>query len=124
MIETRRLNNVVIFLQSYLEEQEKNGLIITYAGKRKEKRNIVRRRKRPLEGTDISLPCEPSVKKLRQMLANEVREGIISIGHQINPKLFSKLSVKSNVIKKEQFTVESRKHTLLEIRQKSLNQTQ
>ena len=54
------------------------------------------------------------------MLANEVRNGIISIGHQINPKLFSKLSVKSNVIKKERFTVESRKNTLLEIRQNLL----
>ena len=37
------------------------------------------------------------------------------IGLHINPKLFSKLSVKNNVIGKEHFTVEGRKHTLLEI---------
>ena len=46
-----------------LEEQKKK-LIRTYAGKHKEKRNIVRRRKRQLKGIDISLPYEPSVKKL------------------------------------------------------------
>ena len=50
------------------------------------------------------------------MLANEVRNGIISIGRQINPKL----SVKNNMIEKEQFTVEGRKHALLEICQKLL----
>ena len=51
------------------------------------------------------------------MLVNEVRSGVVSIGHQINPKLFSKLSVRNNMIEKEQFTVEGRKYTLLEIRQ-------
>ena len=76
-------------IKTYLEEQEKNGLIITYAGKHKEKRNIVRTRKKRLKNTDISLPCEPSVRKLCHMLAaNEVRDGIVSIGHQINTKVF------------------------------------
>ena len=54
------------------------------------------------------------------MLAHEVRNGIVSIGHQINPKLFSKLSVKNNVIEQKKITVEGGKHTLLEIRQKLL----
>ena len=54
------------------------------------------------------------------MLANEIRNGIVSVGYQINRKLFLKLSVKNNVIEKEQFIVEGHKHTLLEIRQKIL----
>ena len=61
---------------------------------------MVRRRKRRLKGTDISFPYESSAKKLRQMLAHEVRNAIISVGHQINPNLFSKPFVKNDVIKK------------------------
>ena len=38
-----------------------------------------------------------------------------TIGLHINSKLFSKLSGKNNVIEKEQFAAEGRKHTLLEI---------
>ena len=43
------------------------------------------------------------------MLANEVRNGIVSIGHQIKPKFLSKLFVKKNAIEKEQITVEAHK---------------
>ena len=41
------------------------------------------------------------------MLANEVRNGIVSTGHQIKPKFLSKLFVKKNAIGKEQITVEA-----------------
>ena len=50
-------------------------------------------KKRQWKGTNIPLPCEPPVKKLRHKLANKSRSGVVPIGHQINPKLFSELSV-------------------------------
>ena len=53
-------------------------------------------------------------------VANKARNGIVSIDHQINLKLLLELSVKKNVIDKEQFTVEGRKHILLEIHRKLL----
>ena len=34
----------------------------TFAGKHNKDQNTVRRKKRRLKDTDISLPCEPSVK--------------------------------------------------------------
>ena len=54
------------------------------------------------------------------MFANEVRSKTISIGCQINPNLFPKLSVNNNVIEKERFIIKARKHTLLDICQKLL----
>lgn len=49
------------------------------------------------------------------MFANEVRNGVVSVGYKINPTLFSKVSGENNVIEKEQFTVEGCEHNLLEI---------
>ena len=54
------------------------------------------------------------------MLANEVRNGIVSVDHQTNPKLLSKLAAKENAIEKEQIFVEVWKHNLFEIRQNLL----
>ena len=48
-----------------------------------------------VKGTDIFLPCEPCFEGLRNILTNEVRNGIVSINHQIRLKLFSKRSVKN-----------------------------
>ena len=53
-------------------------------------------------------------------MANEVKNGIVSTGYQINPKLFSKRFVEKNAIEKEQITVEGCKHILPEIRQNLL----
>ena len=88
-------------------------MIIKYAGKDKEKRNIVRTRKRKLKDIDISLQYESSAKKLYCMLPNKVRNEIVLIDHQINPKLFSKFFVRNNTIVKEQITVEGHKYNLL-----------
>ena len=49
-----------------------------------------------------------------------MRNGRVSIGHQINPKLFLKRFAKKNGIEKEQITVEGRKHNFSVIRQNLL----
>lgn len=61
-----------------------------------------------VKGKDIFLPCEPCFEVLRNILTNGVRNGIVSIDHQIKLKLFSKLSVKNGKFQcdwKEEFTI-------------------
>ena len=70
-----------------------------YDGKHKEK-NIVRRRRRILKCADIFLTYEPSSKKLRSMFEKWIRNGMLSIGHHVNPELISKPSAKNNAIEK------------------------
>ena len=62
-------------------------------------------------------------QKTMLYVANKARNGIVSIDRQINLKLLLELSVRKNVIDKEQFTVEGRKHTYLRFTE-TFNQTQ
>ena len=50
----------------------------------------------------------------------EIKTGKISIGHSVNPKTFIKYTVKDGKLVESEFTVEGRKHTLIEVREKLL----
>ena len=44
-------------------------------------------------------------KQLTRVLANEVKNGILAVGHQIHSKLLSIFSFKNNVIVEKKFVV-------------------
>ena len=54
----------------------------------------------------------------KQMLSEELESRKISIGHSINPKTCIKFTIKNGIASTSEFTVEGRKHSLYEIRQK------
>ena len=52
------------------------------------------------------------------MLSEELESGNISVGHSINPKTYIKFTIKNGIASTSEFTVEGRKHSLYEIREK------
>ena len=62
-------------------------------------------------------------KKIRSVLANEVKNGILSVGNQIQSKLFSIFSFKNNVIAKKNLLLEDQANFNWDL-PKKFNQTQ
>ena len=67
---------------------------------------------------DTAVPCDVSARKVKKMLTDELESGQVSIGHSINPKKYLKFTIKNGIISTTEFTVENRKYTLYEIREK------
>ena len=101
----------------YLQSHEKCGLKYTFKGKG-EKKAVIRRALKRIPETSITVPCEPNSKKVRSNLEQEIKNGKVSIGHAINPKTYVKMVIKNDELVEEEFTVEGRKNTLYEIREK------
>lgn len=57
---------------------------------------------------------------MKKLLDDEIAAGKILIGHLVNPKTYTRFSIKDGVVSSTEFTVEGRKHTLHEIRNKLL----
>ena len=78
----------------------------------------IRRKKRVLEGTDISIPSEITNKAVKKDLAIQIREGKYTAGNKNVPQTFRKLISTGAVPEVNEFQVDGRKIPLIEIRKK------
>lgn len=85
-------------------------------------RAIIRRHKVKGPGGEISMPCEPTEKKLKSNLKEMIANNLIKSGELVNPKLMEKLKISEGQLIKHQFTISARKIPLLELRKNSLKE--
>ena len=104
--------------KEYLLHREKEGFSFTCHNK--EIKTNIRRGKKRILGHGVAMPCEPSPKYLRKELSAEIFNKNISLGHAINIQTYVKIKIIDNKPEKVEFTVEGRKHTMLELREKLL----
>ena len=116
-------NNGGQIAKEYLQNTESEGFMYTYFGKQ-DKRQVIRRKRKCIEATEIGVPCDVSAKKVKQKLEDEIQSGKVSIGHLINPKTYVKYVVKNGVISTTEFIVEGHKHKMYEIREKLFKKQQ
>ena len=86
--------------------------------KRKNENNIVRRANKKCYGSEIGVPVDVTVHKLKEILAEKIINGQYTIGELVVPKNYKKLVLKDGNIQSETFTLESRKISLASIRYK------
>ena len=104
--------------KEYLLHREKEGFSFTCHNK--EIKTNIRRGKKRILGHGVAMPCEPSPKYLRKELSAEIFNKNISLGHAINIQTYVQIKIIDNKPEKVEFTVEGRKHTMLELREKLL----
>ena len=105
--------------KQYLQSQENKGLNIVFKGKN-EIKEVIRKKRIRIPNTDITVPIDANKKKIKLQMEEEVKSGQLSVGHLINPKVYTKYSIYNSVISKTNFIVEGRKHKLVELRKKLL----
>ena len=102
---------------------EKKGIDLKkfdYKGKGK---TITRRSKRRINGTKVSMPTEPTNKKIKQNMKTKISSGDYTIGELITPQSFEILKINNdNSYEKILTELYGRKIPLIEIRKKFAEQ--
>ena len=110
-------------IKEYLKEQNicLNQFRYNEKGRHSNKSQTKQIHKRKLKITSgYSIPCDETIAQTKQKLREDIESGKYSLGEPIVPKEYKKLTIKSNEVNEESFTIHGRKIPLKLIRIKLL----
>ena len=81
----------------------------------------LRRRKRKIEGTSVSMSCDITNAKVRENLALKITDGTYTVGEMIVLQKFQKLIINGKSTEFKEFEIAGRKVPLIDLRRKQYN---